>query len=136
MKMRRLLSVVIAAAVIIVFFSFVLACTSSGPEEVENPTVEYQLAVINEDGHVEKDDPVVAEFKDLVESIDQKSVEGPTEIGDILVKAQEILWDNYKIRVSLLGLTRELEKSLPDDGKDLNFEEIAVMYITVLGESQ
>jgi hypothetical protein len=136
MKMRRLLSVVIAAAVIIVFFSFVLACTSSGPEEVENPTVEYQLAVINEGGHVEKDDPVVAEFKDLVQSIDQKSVEGPTEIGDILVKAQEILWDNYNIRVSLLGLTRELEKSLPDDGKDLNFEEIAVMYITVLGESQ
>jgi hypothetical protein len=136
MKMRRLLSVVIAAAVIIVFFSFVLACTSSGPEEVENPTVEYQLAVINEYGHVEKDDPVVAEFKDLVQSIDQKSVEGPTEIGDILVKAQEILWDNYNIRVSLLGLTRELEKSLPDDGKDLNFEEIAVMYITVLGESQ
>jgi len=136
MSIKRNLYAVVAAAVIIVFFGFALACTSTGPEEVKNPTVEYQLAVINEGGHVEENDPVVAEFKDLVQSIDEKSVEGPTEIGDILVKAQEILWDNYKIRVSLLGLTRELEKSLPDDGKDLNFEEIAVMYITVLGESQ
>jgi hypothetical protein len=136
MKTKRNLYAVVVAVVIVVFFGFILACTSSGPEEVEKPTVEYQLAVINEGGHVEEDDPVVAEFKDLVESIDEKSVEGQTDIGDILVKAQEILWDNYKIRVSLLGLTRELEKSLPDDGKDLNFEEIAVMYITVLGESQ
>ena len=136
MRIKRNLYAIVAAAIVVTFLGFALACTSSGPEEVENPTVEYQLAVINEGGHVEEDDPVVAEFKDLVESIDEKSVEGPTEIGDILVTAQEILWDNYKIRVNLLGLTRELEKSLPDDGKDLNFEEIAVMYITVLGESQ
>lgn len=124
MKNKRNLYTVIVVAIIVAFFTFALACTSSGPEKVENQTVEYQLAVINEGGHVEENDPVVAEFKDLVESIDEKSVEGPTEIGDILVKAQEILWDKYKIRISLLELTRNLDQALPDDVPNLKFEKL------------
>ncbi len=102
MNIKKKLCVVVATTILLVFFGFVLACTNSSPKEVENPTVEYQLAVINESGYVEEDDPVVKEFKTLVESIDKKVIEGPTEIGDILVTAQEILWDKYKIRLSLL----------------------------------
>jgi hypothetical protein len=136
MKNKRNLYTVILVAVVIIFFSFALACGNSSPEEVKEYSVEYQLAVINESGHVEEDDPVVKEFKTLVDSIDKKAVEGPTEIGDILVTAQEILWNQFKIRISLLELTRNLEKSLPEDSIDLNFEEIAVVYITILGESQ
>jgi len=136
MKIKKNLYAVIATTAIIVFFSFILACTSSSPKETKDPSVEYQLAVINEGGYVDEDDTVVDEFKSLIESIDKKVVEGPTEIGDILVTAQEILWDNYKIRISLLELTRNLDESIPDGTTGLKFEEIAVAYITILGESQ
>jgi len=136
MNIKKKLCVVVATTILLVFFGFALACSDSSPKEVENPTVEYQLAVINEGGFVEEDDSVVYEFKALVESIDNKVVEGPTEIGDTLVTAQEILWNKYKIRISLLDLTKDLETSLPDDIPNLKFEEIAVAYITILGESQ
>jgi len=134
MKIKSNLYTVILVTIIVIVFGIALACTSSSPEE--EPTLEYKLAVINEGGYVDKDDPIVSDFKDLVQSIDEKSIEGPTEIADILVKAQELLWDEYRIKVSLLELTIDLERSLPNDSKNLNFEEIAVLYITLLGESQ
>jgi len=136
MKDLKKFNIVVAVTILLTFFCFALACSDSNPEEPKDPSVEYQLAVINEGGYVDEDDPVVDEFKSLVESIDRKVVEGPTEIGDILVTAQEILWDKYNIKISLLELTRNLEESLPDDSTNLNFEEIAVAYIVILGESQ
>lgn len=136
MKSKNNLYTLLVIVIGIVFFSFALACSDSSPKETKDPSVEYQLAVINEGGYVEEDDPVVDEFKSLVESIDKKVVEGPTEIGDILVTGQEILADKYDIRISLLELTSNLEESLPDDSTNLNFEEIAVAYIVILGESQ
>ncbi len=136
MKNKRHFYTAIVVVTFIVFFSFVLACGNSSPKETEEYSVEYQLAVINESGHVEEDDLVVKEFKTLVDSINNKVIEEPTEIGDILVTAQEILWNKYKIRISLLELTKNLNQSVPDDIPDLKFEEIAVAYITILGRSQ
>jgi len=136
MKNLKKLYITITIIALVALFNFALACGNSSPEEAKEYSVEYQLAVINESGHVEEDDPVVNEFKTLVDSIDKKAVEGPTEIGDILVTAQEILRDKYKIRISLLELTRNLDQALPDDVPNLKFEEIAVAYITILGESQ
>jgi len=136
MRNKKKHYIVITIIVVIVFFSFALACSDSTPKESKEYSVEYQLAVINEGGYVEEDDQIVKEFKTLVDSIDKKVVEGPTEIGDILVTSQEILVDKYDIRISLLELTRNLEESLPDDSTNLNFEEMAVAYIIILGESQ
>jgi len=136
MKDLKKFNIAVAIVAFLIFFSFAFACSDSSPEEPKDPSVEYQLAVINEGGYIEENDPVVDEFKSLVESIDKKVVEGPTEIGDILVTGQEILADKYDIRISLLELTRNLEESLLDDSTNLNFEEIAVAYIVILGESQ
>jgi len=136
MKNKKKIYVAIVVAIVIIIFSFALACSDSSPKETKDPSVEYQLAVINEGGYVEEDDPVVDEFKTLIDSIDEKVIEEPTEIGDILVTAQEILWDKYKIRISLLEITKNLEQSLPDDVPNLKFEEITVAYIIILGESQ
>lgn len=136
MKDLKKFNTAVVIIVFLVFFSFTLACGSSSPEETKEYSVEYQLAVINESGHVEENDPVVKEFKILVDSINEKVIESPTEIGDILVTAQEILRDTYKIKISLLELTRNLDQSLPDDVPNLKFEEIAVAYITILAGSQ
>ena len=123
MKNKRHFYTAIVVVTFIVFFSFVLACGNSSPKETEEYSVEYQLAVINESGHVEEDDLVVKEFKTLVDSINNKVIEEPTEIGDILVTAQEILWNKYKIRISLLELTKNLNQSVPDDIPVLNANE-------------
>ncbi len=102
----------------------------SSDNDVES-TWEYTLAKINAGGYVSNDDKTIKQFAKLLDSIEVKTKNSRKEISDMTVKAQEILKDEG-IEVELLELTRNLDKSMPDESKDLSYSSITAAYTVLL----
>lgn len=102
-----------------------------GISEPSEP-LEYQLAVINEGGYVAKDDITVTRFRHLLETLDQKCFNSKQQIADIVVKAQEILRNNYGIEIKLLDLMEGVNKSIPYDTSNADFAKEVAWYMQSL----
>ncbi len=145
---------IIPFLIFLLIFSFGLACNgSSGEVEAKEETVEeitgepevtldepeekeytteYKLAVIDKGGYLEEDDHVVWVYKIVLESLKSKVINDEVEIGDIVVKTQEILRDDHQINLSILKIMKDLDASIPEGVENLDLVEIASAYIVLL----
>lgn len=130
--MKDFYRILIPVMAMIVLFSFVFACTDDSEQEGKEYTTEYKLAVIDKGGYIEEDDPIVSEYKVLLESLKSKVINDEMDIADTVVKTQEILKDDYQINLSILKIMTDLDNSIPDDVGKLDLADIATAYIVLL----
>ncbi len=100
-------------------------------EEVSTSSLEYKLATLDAGYEVDTDDEKVQQFADLLDSIDSKTENSKQEIADITVKAQEILGERGT-NIGLLDVMNNLNDSIPEESKDLNFKEVAAALTTLM----
>jgi len=95
-------------------------------------TPEHMLAIINAGGYVSENDPTVARFRMLLNSLKGKCKNTPMEISDAAVVAQTQL-KKEGINENLLVIMTALDRSIPDDmPKDvLDIKEIAAGYVVL-----
>jgi len=98
------------------------------------PTLEYQLAVINAGYRVPYGHPSISEFHKLLDRIQRKCRNGRRAIGDMTVFAHKQLKEKG-VRIALLELMENLDYSIPDEavGANLDYAEIVAAYLTLMG---
>jgi len=109
-----------------------LACSGTSDQKEKEYTTEYKLAVIDKGGYLEEDDPAVSEYRIMLNSLKAKVINDEVEIGDIVVKAQEILREDHQINLSILKIMKDLDASIPEGVENLDLVEIASAYIVLL----
>ena len=55
-----------------------------------------------------------------------------TEIGDIAVRATEVLRDDHGINLTILKILKDFDASIPDGTEKFDLVEIAAAYMTLL----
>lgn len=102
---------------------------------ISRDSLEYKLASINHGSPVEEDDVTIIRFRYLLDSLEKKTANSKQQIGDMSVKAQEVLKEKYGKEVSLLELIEQTDKAIPSNSnKDVKFEEIISLVMIVLQE--
>ena len=76
-------------------------------------SLEYKLAVVSAGGFVKEDDPSVARFRALLDSLEAKCTEGREKIADMAVKSQELLKDKG-VDLTVLRVMQNADASIPD----------------------
>jgi hypothetical protein len=108
------------------------AAPVSDDSDAEEETIEWKLAVIHSGNNsLAKGDSLVSEFSDLIDSIQAKTTNTRTEISDMTV----FTWQESEAMGypdSLLQTMRNLDNSMPAGSDDLDFAEIAAVYLTLL----
>ncbi|MBM3702838.1 MAG: hypothetical protein FJW63_07635 [Actinobacteria bacterium] len=117
---------------LVLIFSFALACNGASDQKEKEYTTEYKLAVIDKGGYLEEDDPVVSEYKIVLDSLKSKVINDEVEIADTVVKAQEILREDHQINLTILKIMKDLDTSIPEGVENLDLVEIASVYIVLL----
>jgi hypothetical protein len=82
----------------------------------QEESIEYKLASIHNGGRVTKSDPLVAQFRRVLDQLEAKCPESRQQLADMGVKGQELLRDE-NIKESLLGIFRNWRASIPDEAK-------------------
>lgn len=94
-------------------------------------TVEYQLAVI--DGAAfDPSDPAVAQYAKALRKLEPKCDETRTTLGDMAVKAQELL-GNGGVQESLLSILQSVERSIPKVAPRMPCSDIFASYVVLRG---
>jgi hypothetical protein len=143
MKKHRVLLSLICFAV----FTFLAVGSTGGDDEPTPPEgaaapkeeiilkdeVAWKLAVIKTDNRNLPDtDPLVNLFVIHLDSLEVKTEQSRTEIGDMVVKAWQILQEEVNPDEDLLSVIKELDSSIPDDTEiKFNLAEIAAAYIVL-----
>lgn len=103
---------------LVVIFLFALAfpvlvLLSLSNEPVER-SVEWELAVVNAGTQLSPDHPSVAEFRQLLNRLEQKSSNSRREIADICIYAH--LWFKERGSLeSLLEFTQKVDRAIPGE---------------------
>jgi hypothetical protein len=96
-------------------FIAAIACASApvyGGESKGGDSLEYKLAVINAETYVREDDLVVARFRSLLRQLDQTFAEDVATIGNISVKAKNML-GGEGIRLDMLAMMEGINRTKP-----------------------
>ena len=67
---------------LILIFSFALACNDTNDQKEKEYTTEYKLAVIDKGSYLEEDDPVISEYKEVLDSLKSKVINDEIDIAD------------------------------------------------------
>lgn len=110
------------------------------PVSVATPTaaptpMEILLATIDKRAPVRDDDLTVKRFRFLLGSIERKTKNTKTQIGDMTVNAQQQLRDKYGKEKSLLELMEGANRAIPDGSNHWDYAEIISMLIILEGQS-
>jgi len=130
--MKNFCRILIPVMAIAVLFGFVFACTDSNSQKEKEYTTEYKLAVIDKGGYLEEDDPIVSEYKIVLDSLKSKVINDEIEIADTVVKVQDILREKYQINLSILKIMKDLDASIPEGVENLDIVEMASAYMVLL----
>jgi len=131
------LFLVIISIISIIILSFsLISCNGQSSSEnktkiTKNETVEYKLATLYKGFPPGEDDPIVMQFKDLLDNIERKTINTRIDIADITVKAQELLKENG-IERSLLQILNDFNDSIPNEATSLKLEEVASLYMLLM----
>ena len=124
---------------IIIFLILIIAISSSTDSSssndiskdtsnsIENNSVEYNLALIDSDGYITKDDAKVYEINRLLKQLELKYNENKNEIGDITAKAYSML-EKEKMNTSILEILNGMNKVIMDYNSNQKYSEIMVAY--------
>ena len=95
------------------------------------PSIEYKLATIHAGYEVEQDDPLVSQFKSIVDSIMSKCPGyTSTNVGDILVTAKQTL-DDWGDPMSLLEVSQGIDASIVPESV-ISLEEVSAAFVTIV----
>ena len=130
--MKEFYRILIPVMAIVALFGFVFACTDSSSQKEKEYTTEYKLAVIDKGGYLEEDDPIVSEYKIILDSLKSKVINEEMDIADTVVKAQEVLREKYQIYLSILKIMKDLDASIPEDEENIDLVEVAAAYMVLL----
>ncbi len=130
--MNKKVKFVVPILALILIFSFALACNGTSDQKEKEYTTEYKLAVIDKGGYLEEYDPIVSEYKIVLDNLKSKVINDEMEIADTVVKAQEILREEHQINLQILKIMKDLDASIPEDIKNLDLVEITSAYIVLL----
>jgi len=116
--MQRRAVVIGVAAVLLLALAG--GCTdSAGPGGGE--TTEYKLAIVNAGGYVPKDDPTVAQFRALLDSIGAKC-DAHGHIPDYAVSSRDLLRQKGVRNYSLLQVMQAADDSMPAGSGSLGLD--------------
>ena len=93
-------------------------------EIVSAHSIEYQLAVINAQGHVEQDDFSLVRFRNLLQSISRKTGYNQQKIANITVGVHKKLREEYGKEVALLDLMEGVSEVLREQDTAAKYEEV------------
>jgi len=130
--MNSKIKFIIPFLALILIFSFALACSGTSDQKEKEYTTEYKLAVIDKGGYLEEDDPVVSEYRIMLNSLKAKVINDEIDIADIVVTTQKRLKEKYQINLTILKIMKDLDSCIPDDVENLDLKEIAAAYIVLL----
>ena len=127
-------------AVMLVLFALTGCCFSSGSSTTTATkatnnlpdSVEYKMATID-NGFIDKEDPIINNYKILLDSLEKKTINSRIDISDITVTAQRLLKE-HGINKSLLGILKDFDDSIPDGLEQMKLEEIAAAYMVLMTE--
>ena len=126
----------------IVFMLFLaqLGATTAGTpaqaagDSAEN-TPEYQLAIINAKGWVNKDDVTIIRFRFLLNSIQQQTGYPHRKIGDIVAMGRDQVRSHFGKEISLLGFMEEANRVMRSAPRGTKFEEVVALLVVSIGGS-
>ena len=118
---------------LVVFFTAAVGIFDGCSDSSAAKPIEYKLAVINANGFVPDDDITVTRFRYLLDSLQQKSGYSRQQIGDMTVKAQELIRSEYGKDVNLLDLMEEANKVM-SAGQNLEYKEALALMIVSYGQ--
>ena len=101
----------------------------SAPVESQEPSLAYKMAFIHHGGEP-PNEIAMHTFAGLLDSLNAKCAESPTEIADLSVAAQRMLADDG-IDESLLVLLSNFNESVPDEWDGLPCDEVFAGYLTL-----
>ena len=95
-------------------------------------TVEHMLATIEAGRPVEPTDYRVALFASHLDSLERKTTNTRSDVGDIIVKASELAARDGR-PISILGVAQALDASIPPEGAEANLklEEVAAVWLAL-----
>lgn len=120
-------------------FALTGCCFSSGSstttetKAIEEYTVEYKLATLYSGSPIEEDDVTVYQFKNLLNSLEKKTINSRINIADITVTTQRLLKEKGISR-TLLQILNDFDTSIPDGSSGFKLEEIASAYMVLMTE--
>jgi len=115
--------------VLVLVFGFI-GCTVATTQEKLPDTVEYKMATID-NGYIDKEDPIINNYKILLDSLGKKTINSRIDISDITVTAQRLLKE-HGINKSLLSILKDFDTSIPDGLDGMKLEEIASAYMVLM----
>jgi hypothetical protein len=104
--------------VAVVLATLLAACDAGGGsttrEDVAPPrdTLESKMASLDAGTYVPPDDPVVAEYVQALDALEDVCTNTRDDLADMVVRAQELLLNGGQ-EESLLGILRHVRQSLP-----------------------
>jgi hypothetical protein len=110
------------------------AVTSGGGQGATvSDALAHDLATIHKDTYVADDDPLVARFDRLLDSLDRKCAENRRGVSDVGVRAWQIL-DEEGQPMPLLDVMTYLDGSVPEEATGIDCTEVAAVFLTLVLE--
>jgi hypothetical protein len=108
--------------------------TQSQGQTQTRESLEYQLAVIHQGGFVAQNDPLVRQFAQALDRLEEKCPEGRQSLADMGVRGHELLQEGNVVDESLLEVFQNWRASIPDEvekGELGQCSDILALYLTL-----
>jgi hypothetical protein len=120
---------------IIIPVVFLLLCACDTPEpQKPNYTPAQQLAMISSGKYIDDSDILVKRFQYLLNSIQKSTGYDHPKIAAMIVKASEMLRNNYGKEVNVLEIAEAVYQSKSVENKSTNLETYLSMYVVFVGQ--
>lgn len=127
----------IKSITIIVLLTFLIlpGCSlssTSASATTEPDIIALELAILDNSG-VSKDDPIINEYKTLIDRIEENTLSSRENISDITKTTQDTL-KKSGIDKTLLTILKDLNSYIPEGPKGFKLEEVALAYLIIVTE--
>lgn len=132
----------IILVLVILLITMIIRCERNPSETItrtkkttittESYTVEYKMAVID-NGYLNQDDPVIQNYKILLDSLNLKTGKNIKNIADITVTVQNELKEKG-VYISLLRILGDLNNAIIAAKSTMTLEEVAATYIVLMSQ--
>lgn len=123
------LSVAVAVA-LVVTATMVGACAGGNGGGASTESVEYKLAVIDRGGNLDTDDPLVGQFRSVLDALVEKCSDSRQRIADMGVTAQGLLQDKG-VDVGLIRVMQDVDRSIPSGLGEQPCADVFASYVTL-----
>lgn len=103
--------------------------------EVQAQSLAYKLATIQDGGYVSEDDLIVKRFDNLLDQLSDKYVENRQQIGDMTVKAKQIL-EGKGIAPNMVKMMEGMNLIISDGMGNQKYSEYLSPYIVLREKGQ